>query len=88
MHAEEMAHPPRRVAICPNKQPFEALKERQLSRAAQMALDMGPQSPKLKGSIGEGSNHSNFSHQSSVKIALSKRRGKKKSVKIQCILLE
>ena len=24
--------------------------------------------PKLKGSIGEGSNHSNFSHQSSVKI--------------------
>ena len=25
-------------------------------------------SPKLKGSIGEGSNHSNFSHQSSVKI--------------------
>ena len=24
--------------------------------------------PELKGSIGEGSNHSNFSHQSSVKI--------------------
>ena len=27
-----------------------------------------PRHPKLKGSIGEGSNHSNFSHQSSVKI--------------------
>ena len=28
----------------------------------------GQHKPKLKGSIGEGSNHSNFSHQSSVKI--------------------
>ena len=28
----------------------------------------GPSYAKLKGSIGEGSNHSNFSHQSSVKI--------------------
>ena len=28
--------------------------------------------PKLKGSIGEGSNHSNFSHQSSVKFLESK----------------
>ena len=39
-------------------------------------LPRGPMQlrPKLKGSIGEGSNHSNFSHQSSVKI--------------QCILLE
>ena len=40
--------------------------------------------PKLKGSIGEGSNHSNFSHQSSVKILTSEQN----SVKIQCILLE
>ena len=30
--------------------------------------DAGEPHPKLKGSIGEGSNHSNFSHQSSVNI--------------------
>ena len=32
------------------------------------STEAGPWVPKLKGSIGEGSNHSNFSHQSSVKI--------------------
>ena len=33
--------------------------------------------PKLKGSIGEGSNHSNFSHQSSVKILGIQRKPRK-----------
>ena len=34
----------------------------------QIVQMMGAYDPKLKGSIGEGSNHSNFSHQSAVKI--------------------
>ena len=33
-----------------------------------LADEAGHFEPKLKGSIGEGSNHSNFSDQSSVKI--------------------
>ena len=33
--------------------------------------------PRLKGSIGEGSNHSNFSHQSSVKILGIERKPRK-----------
>ena len=46
---------------------------------------------KLRGSIGEGSNHSHFLHQSSVKIGNSwnpKKTTKSTAVKIQCILLE
>ena len=36
--------------------------------AAPRAAAAAPPRPKLKGSIGEGSNHSNFSDQSSVRI--------------------
>ena len=46
----------------------------QVDAAAVHALiDVAGVVPELKGSIGEGSNHSNFSHQSSVKF-LSKFR--------------
>ena len=50
----------------------------EVSEAVQETAELAVEKPlKLKGSIGEGSNHSNFSHQSSVKILGIQRKPRK-----------